>query len=153
MPVILFGGEMNARTQTMRAGRGFAAGAVFFAMLLGAFSFWTVIPLTWVWIASKVSHTQFPSGGPYLVVIVGILVSVAIDSWLIGRLNSLYIRVTGTNRVAAARPAWMRSMRDQTPTFGTLTVVEAVMICSVLLAAVALTLWFFFLSGSPIPDQ
>ncbi len=144
---------MSARTHTLRAGRSVATGAVFFAMLLAAFSLWTVIPLTWVYIASKVSHTQFPSGGPYLVVIVGIIVSVAIDSWLIGRLNKLYIRVTGTNRVAAARPAWMRSMRDQAPAYGTLTVIEAVMMCSVVLAAIALTYWFFFLSGSPIPDQ
>jgi hypothetical protein len=33
------------------------------------------------------------------------------------------------------------------------TVVEAVLMASVMLAALALTLWFFFLAGSPLPDQ
>ena len=68
------------------------------------FSLWTAIPLSWVYIASKVSHTQFPSGGPYAVVAVGIIVSILIVAWLIGRLNSLYIRITGTNRLAPMRP-------------------------------------------------
>ena len=73
-------------------------------MLLAAFSLWTAIPLSWVYIASKVSHTQFPSGGPYAVVAVGILASVLVVAWLIGRLNNLYIRITGTNRLAPIRP-------------------------------------------------
>ena len=55
---------------------------VFFAMLLAALSLWTAIPLSWIYIGSKVSHTQFPSGGPYLVVAVGILASVVIVAWL-----------------------------------------------------------------------
>ena len=33
------------------------------------------------------------------------------------------------------------------------TVVEAVLMTSVMLAALALTLWFFLLAGSPLPDQ
>ena len=56
----------NARTHS--PARGLAAGIVFVAMLLAAFALWTAIPLCWVYIASKVSHTQFPSGGPYAVV-------------------------------------------------------------------------------------
>jgi hypothetical protein len=153
MPVILFAREMNSNAHTIGAGKGLAAGVVFLAMLLAAFSLWTVIPLTWVYIASKVSHTQFPSGGPYLVVIVGILVSVSIVAWLIGRLNDLYVRITGTNRLNPIRPAWQRSMRDSLPAPASVTVVEAVMMSSVVLAAIALTVWFFLLSGSPIPNQ
>jgi hypothetical protein len=122
-------------------------------MLVAAFALWTAIPLSWIYIASKVSHTQFPSGGPYAVVVGGILVSVLIDAWLIGRLNSLYIRITGTNRINPLRSTWLRSMRDSGPAYNSVTVVEAVMMSSVLLAAVALIVWFFLLSGSPIPNQ
>ena len=78
---------------------------VFVAMLLAAFSLWTAIPLSWVYIGSKVSETQFPSGGPYVVVVVGIVVSILVVAWLIGRLNRLYIRITGTNRLAPMRPS------------------------------------------------
>jgi hypothetical protein len=145
--------EMTSNAHTHNAARGAAAGLVFTAMLLAALALWTAIPLSWVYIGSKVSPTQFPSGGPYAVVIVGILVSVVTVAWLIGRLNNLYVRITGTNRLEPIRPTWLRSMRDAAPARGSVTVVEAVLMGSVMLAAVVLTFWFFFLSGSPIPNQ
>jgi hypothetical protein len=144
---------MTANTHIHNPARGLAAGLVFLAMLVAAFALWTAIPLTWIYIASKVSHTQFPSGGPYAVVALGILVSVLVVAWLIGRLNNLYIRITGTNRLTPIRPAWLKSMRDTGSTQNNVTVVEAVLMGSVMLAALALTVWFFLLAGSPIPNQ
>ena len=129
---------METRAHRHRAGQGVAAGFVFLAMLLAAFSLWTAIPLSWVYIASKLSETQFPSGGPYAVVAVGIVAS---------------IRITGTNRLGPIRPTWLKSMRDTTPVRSSVTVVEAVLMGSVLLAMLALTLWFFLWAGSPIPNQ
>jgi hypothetical protein len=144
---------MAADTHTHHPARAMAAGLVFIAMLLAAFSLWTAIPLSWVYIASKVSETQFPSGGPYAVVAVGFLVSVLVVAWLISRLNNLYVRITGTNRLAPMRPAWLKSMRDTGGARSSVTVVEAVLMSSVMLAALALTLWFFLLAGSPLPSQ
>jgi|ERR1044071_6202486 hypothetical protein len=144
---------MSAKTQTHNPARALAASLVFLAMLLAAFSLWTAIPLSWVYIGSKVSETQFPSGGPYAVVAVGIIVSILFVAWLIGRLNNLYIRITGTNRLAPMRPTWLKSMRDTGPIQGSVTVVEAVLMGSVMLAAAALTIWFFLLAGSPLPNQ
>ncbi|MGN6588209.1 MAG: hypothetical protein ACTHKT_12195 [Solirubrobacterales bacterium] len=144
---------MATETHTHRAGRGVAASFVFLAMLLAAFSLWTAIPLSWVYIASKLSQTQFPSGGPYAVVAVGIIASILIVAWLIGRLNNLYIRITGTNRLEPIRPTWLKSMRDTAPMRSSVTVVEAVLMSSVMLAMLALTIWFFLLAGSPIPNQ
>ncbi len=74
-------------------------------------------------------------------------------AWMIGRLNSLYVRITGTNRLASMRPTWLKSVRDTSPTAETTTVLEAVLMGSVLLAALALTVWFFILAGSPLPNQ
>jgi hypothetical protein len=134
-------------------GRNLAAAAVFLAMLLAAFALCTLIPLGWVYIGSKASQSQFPSIGPYMVVIVGIIVTVLVDAWVIGRLNDLYIRVTGSNRLVASRPSWLKSMRDAAPVQNSVTVVEAVMIASVMLAGLALVVWFFLLAGSPLPNQ
>jgi hypothetical protein len=147
--------KMEMATDSHRAGpaRGMAAAFVFVAMLLAALSIWTAIPLSWIYIGSKVSHTQFPSGGPYFVVAIGIVISILIIAWLIGRLNRLYIQITGTNRLGPMRPAWLKSMRDTSANAGSTTVVEAVLMGSVVLAAVTLTAWFFFLAGSPIPNQ
>ncbi len=149
---------MRSQTATHPHGsgaiRGIAASLVFVAMLFAALSLWTTIPLSWIYIGSKVSETQFPSGGPYAVVGVGIIVTILLDAWLIGRLNVLYMRVTGTNRLTPLRPNWLKSMRDTTPAAaGTTTVVEAVLVGSVLLALVVFVAWFFLLAGSPIPNQ
>jgi len=144
---------MTAKARTHGPAQSIAAGFVFLAMLLAAFSLWTAIPLSWVYIASKLSQTQFPAGGPYAVVVIGILLTFVVVAWLIGRLNNLYIRLTGTNRLAPIRPTWLKSMRDTAPVASSVTVVEAVLMGSVMLAALALTAWFFLLAGSPIPNQ
>ena len=144
---------MVANTHIHNPARGLAAGLVFLAMLLAAFALWTAIPLSWVYIASKLSQTQFPSGGPYAVVAIGILVSILVVAWLIGRLNDLYVRITGTNRLTPIRPAWLKSMRDTGSVQSNVTVVEAVLMSSVMLAALALTVWFFLLAGSPLPNN
>ena len=144
---------MPAESHSDNPARGMAASLVFVAMLLAALSLWTAIPLSWVYIGSKLSHTQFPSSGPYMIVAAGIVLSIVIVAWLIGRLNRLYMRITGTNRLAPMRPSWLKSMRDVSDPAGTTTVVEAVLMGSVLLAALVLTVWFFLLAGSPIPNQ
>ncbi len=144
---------MAANTHTHNPARALAAGLVFVAMLLAAFALWTAIPLSWIYIASKLSQTQFPAGGPYAVVAVGIVASVLVVAWLIGRLNDLYVRITGTNRLAPIRPTWLKSMRDTGGVQSSVTVVEAVLMGSVMLAGLALTIWFFLLAGSPIPNQ
>jgi len=144
---------MATESHIARPGRGLAAAVVFFTMLLAALSIWTAVPLTWIYIGSKVSHTQFPSSGPYFVVAIGIVVSVLLVAWLIGRLNRLYIQITGTNRLSPMRSAWLKSMRDSSPRADSTTVVEAVLMGSVLLAVAVFTAWFFLLAGSPIPNQ
>ena len=67
---------MAAGSHIHQPAKALAASVVFIAMLLAALSLWTAIPLSWIYIASKLSHTQFPSGGPYAVVAVGIISSI-----------------------------------------------------------------------------
>jgi hypothetical protein len=133
--------------------RGLAASVIFVVMLIAALALWTAIPVGWIYIGSKVATTQFPAEGPYAVVAIGIIITIVIDAWLIGRLNALYMRITGTNRLAPMRPSWLKSMRDSGGAPGGTTVIEAVMMGSVLLAGVVFVGWFFLLAGSPLPDQ
>lgn len=133
--------------------RGLVASAIFVLMLLAALALWTAIPVGWIYIGSKVATTQFPAEGPYAVVAIGIVVTIVLDAWLLGRLNALYMRVTGTNRLAPMRPSWLKSMRDSGVGVGTTTVVEAVLMGSVMLAGLVLVAWFFLLAGSPLPNQ
>jgi hypothetical protein len=138
-----------------RAGRAVnrtAALAVVAVMLVAAISLWTAVPLGWIYVGSKISATQFASGGPYMVVFFGIVVSILAIAWLLARLNGVYVQLTGTNSIAPIRPVWLRSMRD-TPAARTPTVLETVMVGSVVLAIVAMATWFFLLAGSPLPNQ
>ncbi len=89
----------------MRPVFGAAAALVVAMMVVGAFSMWTVIPFGWIWIGSKVSHTQQPSGGPYMVVFFGIVISICTMAWILSRLNRVYVRLTGSSNLAAALPA------------------------------------------------
>jgi hypothetical protein len=139
--------------QHVSAAQGIAASVVFVAMLIAALGLWTAIPVAWIWIGSKVSETQFPAEGPYAVVAIGILFTTLADAWLIGKMNELYVRITGTNRLTPMRPTWLKSMRDSSAPMGTTTVVEATMMGSVLLAIAVFLGWFFLLAGSPIPKQ
>ena len=133
--------------------RGLVASAIFTGMLIAALALWTAIPVGWIWIGSQVAGTQFPAEGPYAIVAVGIVLTILFDAWLIGRLNALYVHVTGTNRLAPMRPSWLKSMRDTGHQPGATTVVEAVMMGSVLLAVATFITWFFLLAGSPLPKQ
>jgi hypothetical protein len=133
---------------------GAAAGFVVCAMIVGAFSMWTVIPFGWVWIGSKISHSQQPSGGPYMVVFVGIVTSICAMAWLLARLNRLYARITGSSRLPGRYlPAWKKSLSEERVTAPGMSVLEAVILTSVLLAGLAMAIWFFFLAGSPLPSQ
>jgi hypothetical protein len=145
--------ETAGHSHATSPARGIAASLVFVLMLFTALALWTAIPLGWIYIASKVSETQFPAEGPYALVAVGILVSVVIDAWLIGRLNDLYMRITGTNRLSPMRPSWLKSMRDTGSAPGSTTVVEAVLMGSVMLAVAVFFAWFLLLAGSPIPNR
>ncbi len=144
---------MPTHNAPRRAGRHVAATFLVLLMIVAALSMWTVIPLGWVWIGSRISKTQDPAGGPYMVVLVGIVVSILAVSWLLGRLNRVYVHLTGSNTVAPIRPAWLKSMRDSEAARPYPTVLETVIVASVVLAIVAATAWFFWLAGSPLPSQ
>ena len=136
-----------------RAGRNVGATILVVVMILAALSMWTAIPLGWVWVGSQVSEGQAPSGGPYMVVLIGVVTSILIMSWVIGRLNRLYVHLTGERTVAPIRPRWLKSLRDSEGPRANPTVLEAVIVTSVILAILALTVWFFIAAGSPLPSQ
>jgi hypothetical protein len=145
---------MEERARRHSPASGAAAGFVVAVMVLGAFSMWTVIPYGWIWIGSKLSHTQQPSGGPYMVVFVGIVCSIIAMAWVLSRLNRLYVRITGTTKLAPRYlPAWRKSLSDERDSPHGISALESVILASVLLAALAMAVWFFVAAGSPLPTQ
>jgi len=145
---------MEEHARRHRPVNGAAAGFVVAIMILGAFSMWTAIPFGWIWIGSRLSHTQEPSGGPYMVVFVGIVCSIVAMAWVLSRLNRLYVRITGSTQFSGRyMPAWKKSLSDERSNPHGTSVLESVILASVLLAGLAMAIWFFVAAGSPIPTQ
>lgn len=132
--------------------RRIAAAFVALMMLIAAFSLWTLIPLAWLWIGSQVAETQFPSMGPYAVVLFGVIFSIMLVAWLLGLMNELYLKLTGSHTVEPIRPGWLTAMSDTSTLRQTPTLLEAVIIGSVFFAVVSLLVWFFTAAGSPLPS-
>lgn len=134
--------------------RRLEAGLLVCVMLVGAFSLWTVVPLGWLWIGSQIVGTQEPRLWAYFVVLVGIIVSVVAIAKVLAALNR---RVTILRGGEGFRPTkipmpWLESMRDERHSYSA-SVLDSVLVASVLLAAIALVIWFVAFAGSPVPNQ
>jgi hypothetical protein len=120
-------------------------------MVLGSLALWIAIPLFWIWLASHLQSGSQPSLGPYLLVLVGIPVSMVIVGKLLGRLNRIYAEVTGTAATVRVRAPWHRSLRGERDSGRPRTVLDVVMVTSVSVALIAFAIWFFVFAGSSLP--
>lgn len=133
--------------------RRIAASGIFAVMLIAAFSMWTVIPFGWIWVGSKVSTTQAPSSGPYAVVFFGIVISIIAVVLFLAWLNRLYEHLIGTTDFPMERVRLWKSLSDDRLAPRRWTVLEAVILSSVICAMLAMGAWFMFIAGSPLPSQ
>src|SRR6266516_2661571 len=143
----------GVRTDTSRrpgalvgGARRVAATGIAGVMLIAAFSLWTVIPFGWIWIGSKLSASQAPSAGPYMLVFFGIVVSIIIVVLLLAWLNRLFEDLVGTTEVHVERVMLWRSLSDERKPRRRWSVMEVVLLSSVFVAFVAMGAWFLFLA-------
>ena len=119
-------------------------------MALGSVVMWLGVPLGLIYLASKLADTPNPSMGPYLVVLIGLPIGMAVVGKGLGVLNRAHIRITGAE-VDDYRPGWTRSMRGERQVERRGGVLDRVMIISVAVAALACAVWFFGFAGSSLP--
>jgi hypothetical protein len=130
------------------------AGAMLIALMaVGSVAMWLVIPVFWIWLASRISQSSQPTLGPYVMVLVGIPASMVVVGKLLSKLNRVYGEVTGTTPHVRVRLPWHRSMRGESDGVRPRTVLDVVMVCSVGVALVLFGLWFFLLAGSSMPGS
>ena len=122
-------------------------------MIVGSLVLWIGIPVGWIVLASHLTGSSAPTLGPYVLLIIGIPVSMFLFGRFLYRLNALYGNVTGSNPQAQVRSAWLKSMRAERGDTRPRTVLDVVMIASVSVAAVAFVIWFFFFAGSSLPGS
>lgn len=129
------------------------AGALIVLMVVCSLMLWIGIPLGWLWIGSMVVNTTQPSMGPYMLVAGGIVASVIVDALIISRLNQAYQRVTNSEGKVRIPLPWLRSMRGERSPGRPTSVLDVIMVGTVVLAATAAAIWFFAFAGSSLPGS
>jgi hypothetical protein len=128
-----------------------AAVALIALMALGSILLWLGVPIFWLWLASRLVSTSQPSLGPYVLVLVGIPVTMVIVGKLLTRLNAVYGQVTNTTPTVKVQLPWMKSMRGERGNTRPRTILDVVMVISVAVALLLLAVWFFAFAGSSLP--
>ena len=121
-------------------------------MAVGSVFMWIGVPLGLIYLASRVADSSRPSVGPYLLVLIGLPVGMAIVGKGLGTLDRLHGRLTGRHE-ERHRATWLRSMRAERTSTRRGGVLDQVMIVSVGLALVAFGVWFFGFAGSSLPTN
>ena len=129
--------------------------AIFLVLLMGAGSvlMWLGVPVGLIYLASKISSSSSPSLGPYLLVLLGLPVGMAIIGkclgWLDRRHQAITRQADGSRRTAP----WMKSMRGDAEDRHRGGVLDKVMIISVAVALLLFGVWFFGFAGSSLVNS
>ena len=121
-------------------------------MAFGSVFMWLGVPIGLIYAVSKMVDTTQPSLGPYMLLLFGIPIGMALTGKVLASLDRTYGRVTGEADIRR-RPSWMKSMRGERddPADHRWRVLDMVMIWSVSLAGLAMAVWFFGFAGSSLP--
>jgi hypothetical protein len=120
-------------------------------MAVGSVVMWIGVPLGLIYLASRIAGSSNPSAGPYVLVLVGLPIGMAIVGKCLGALDRAHTRLTGRGDDTRRPAPWMRSMRAERGSTRRGGVLDRVMIGSVGLAIVAFGIWFFAFAGSSLP--
>jgi hypothetical protein len=132
--------------------RRLLAAALVVLMALGSVAMWLGSPLGWLWIASQLVHTNFPTAGGYLIVAAGLVVTTVLLGRFLAMLDRAHTALLGLEAPTRVRHAWNESIgagRGQRAQTGML---ERVMVVSVACALVGMAAWFVLFAGSPLPS-
>src|SRR5204863_9471810 len=104
------------------------------------------IPLAWVWIASKLSHTflKLPLL-PLFVMVVGLLITYMALAALVARFDK------ERAAMGPARMSWNRAMTDTRDGGPQTTQWERIFITTAIVVGILFEIWFFLFAGSSLP--
>lgn len=121
-------------------------------MAIGSAFMWLGMPVGWLWLASQLQGGVGPSLGPYVLVAFGLPLSMAAIGKCLAVLDRAYARAAGLPADTRRTPLpWLKSMRGERESRRRRTVLDVVMIVTVVCAWTAFVIWFFFFAGSSLP--
>jgi hypothetical protein len=132
-----------------RLGRRSEAIGLFVLMAIGSVALWTAVPVGGLWLASQLTEAfTRPSTGSALMTMLGIPALMALTAKGLAVVERRYLRVTGATRRPRV-PAYRRSISDSSSS-AEASVLDTLMVSSVLVAAVAFAVWFSLFAGSSL---
>jgi len=120
-------------------------------MAVGSVIMWLGVPIGLVYAASKIAGSSQPTLGPYLLVLIGLPVGMAIVGKGLGALDRTHQRITGVGDEGPYRAPWTKSMRAERGNTRRGGILDRVMLISVGVALAAMAVWFFVFAGSSLP--
>jgi hypothetical protein len=122
-------------------------------MVVGSLALWIGDPVLWMWITSRLQSGTQASMGPYVLAIVGVVLTAVAIGKTLTRLNRLYGEVTGSAPTVRVIVPWRRSFRGEAgkDEDGRLPVslLDVVMVASVLVAVLAFVAWWVIVQPAP----
>jgi len=122
--------------------------------ILLSVNIWTGCPLLAVWVGSRVVPQSGLSMGAVFVVIAVLVASVMALVAALTHVNAAYDRLAGREPDVRRVAPWLRSMRAERAELASrrrgVSALERILAGSVVLAVLALEVWFFFFAGSSI---
>jgi hypothetical protein len=123
------------------------------AMAVGSVLMWLGVPIGLVYLASRMADSPQPSMGPYLLIIFGLPIGMAIIGKGLGILDRKHRQVSGIVEEKPRQATWLRSLRGDRQPNSRYSVLDVVMVWSVCTAGLLMARWFFFIAGSSLPTQ
>jgi hypothetical protein len=145
--------ERGPRLRTLDLATQTKAVALIALMALGSALMWLGMPVLWLWLASRLQSGANPTLGPYVLVAFGLPLSMAVIGRGLAGLDHAFARTIGFDPNARRTPRpWMKSMRGERGSGHRRTVLDTVMIASVVIAWAGFAIWFFGFAGSSLPS-
>jgi hypothetical protein len=131
-------------------------GSLIALMALGSIAMWVLNPLLWLWLTS---HLQSSAGqaqmGPYVLLLAGVVLTAVALAKGLAALNRRYGRLLGRDPVVRIIVPWRRSLRDarhgvaEDAGRAAVSVLDVVMVVSVLAALLAFAVWYVLVDPTP----
>jgi cytochrome b len=123
-------------------------------MAVVAVNIWTGSPLLALWVGSRVVGEGSLTMGAVAVVVGCMIATSIVLIKLLGVLGERHDRLLGLPPAPRRQQPWMRSLSGERPSEqrrrAHVSALDVVLVATVLAAAVAFEVWFFFFSGSSI---
>jgi hypothetical protein len=104
-------------------------------MAAGSLAIWTLVPVAWLWLASNVMRSNLFS---YLLALVACPASMVLFAEQLGRVQDAYSRRSGLGGRSRRPSGWLRSASDERRAPYGLTLLDALLIASAVVALATL---------------